>query len=41
MISYVWVRNQLDITIVLSFISHLQVAQHVSCYELLNGHTTC
>jgi len=26
----VWVRNQLDITYVLSFISPLQVAQHVS-----------
>ena len=39
-------RNQLDVTYVLSFISLLQVAQHVSgnhvpIYELLNGHTTC
>ena len=25
----VWIRNQLDVTFVLSFISHLQVAQHV------------
>ena len=26
----VWIRNQLDVTFVLSFISLLQVAQHVS-----------
>ena len=26
----VWIRNQLDVTFVLSFISPLQVAQHVS-----------
>ena len=26
----VWIRNQLDVTYVLSFISPLQVAQHVS-----------
>ena len=26
----VWIRNQLDVTVVLSFISPLQVAQHVS-----------
>jgi len=26
----VWVRNQLDVTYVLSFITPLQVAQHVS-----------
>jgi len=26
----VWIRNQLDVTFVLSFISTLQVAQHVS-----------
>jgi len=25
-----WIRNQLDVTFVLSFISPLQVAQHVS-----------
>jgi len=26
----VWIRNQLDVTFVLSFITPLQVAQHVS-----------
>ena len=26
----VWIRNQLDVTFVLSFISPLQVAEHVS-----------
>ena len=26
----VWIRNQLDVTYVLSYISPLQVAQHVS-----------
>jgi len=26
----IWIRNQLDVTFVLSFISPLQVAQHVS-----------
>ena len=29
-IEYAWIRNQLDVTFVLSFISLLQVAQHVS-----------
>jgi len=29
-IESVWIRNQLDVTYVLSFISPLQVAQHVS-----------
>ena len=28
--SSVWIRNQLDVTFVLSFISPLQIAQHVS-----------
>ena len=30
----VWIRNQLDVTYVLSFISPLQVAQHVSGYHV-------
>jgi len=37
----VWIRNQLDVTFVLSFISSLHVAQHVSGNEHLNGHTNC
>jgi len=40
------IRNQLDVTFVLSFISLLQVAQrvsgnHVPIYEAIHGHTTC